>query len=598
MSEIAKRVELLREQMKAHQVDAYIVPTSDFHETEYVCDYFKARAFMSGFTGSAGTCVFTATEGKLWTDGRYFIQAQNQLEGSGIDLMRMGDEGVATIEEYLLETLPSHAVVGFDGRVLNTAMVENLQDKLKDKAITFQCDMDLVGAIWEDRPALPASRTFELAEKYTGKSAADKLAEVREEMKKAGADIHIITRVDDIAWLFNMRGDDIPCFPVVLCYALIREDAAFLYMNAERLSDDLKKTFADIHVTVKGYEDIYTDVKKLPADAAVLLDKANTNYKLVSSLPQGVRVINQPNPVVLMKAMKNPVELENTRRCHIRDGVAVTKFMYWLKTNIGKTKITEISAAEKLLELRKEQDHFIEPSFQTIAAYKDHAAMMHYSATPETDAELSAEGMLLVDSGGQYLEGTTDITRTFVLGEISDECRFHFTTVLRSMIALAKARFLYGCRGMNLDILARGPLWDLDLDYKCGTGHGIGHVLNVHESPNGFRWRVVPERNDSCVLEEGMIQSDEPGVYLEGRYGIRHENETIVRKGEKNEYGQFMYLETITFVPFDLDGVDASLMTQYERKWLNDYHAEVYAKLSPYLSKEENEWLKQATRAI
>lgn len=598
MSEIAKRVELLREQMKAHQVDAYIVPTSDFHETEYVCDYFKARAFMSGFTGSAGTCVFTATEGKLWTDGRYFIQAQNQLEGSGIDLMRMGDEGVATIEEYLLETLPSHAVVGFDGRVLNTTMVENLQDKLKDKAITFQCDMDLVGAIWEDRPALPASRTFELAEKYTGKSAADKLAEVREEMKKAGADIHIITRVDDIAWLFNMRGDDIPCFPVVLCYALIREDAAFLYMNAERLSDDLKKTFADIHVTVKGYEDIYTDVKELPADAAVLLDKANTNYKLVSSLPQGVRVINQPNPVVLMKAMKNPVELENTRRCHIRDGVAVTKFMYWLKTNIGKTKITEISAAEKLLELRKEQDHFIEPSFQTIAAYKDHAAMMHYSATPETDAELSAEGMLLVDSGGQYLEGTTDITRTFVLGEISDECRFHFTTVLRSMIALAKARFLYGCRGMNLDILARGPLWDLNLDYKCGTGHGIGHVLNVHESPNGFRWRVVPERNDSCVLEEGMIQSDEPGVYLEGRYGIRHENETIVRKGEKNEYGQFMYLETITFVPFDLDGVDASLMTQYERKWLNDYHAEVYAKLSPYLSKEENEWLKQATRAI
>lgn len=454
MSEIAKRVELLREQMKAHQVDAYIVPTSDFHETEYVCDYFKARAFMSGFTGSAGTCVFTATEGKLWTDGRYFIQAQNQLEGSGIDLMRMGDDGVATIEEYLLETLPSHAVVGFDGRVLNTAMVENLQDKLKDKTITFQCDMDLVGAIWEDRPALPASRTFELAEKYTGKSAADKLAEVREEMKKAGADIHIITRVDDIAWLFNMRGDDIPCFPVVLCYALIREDAAFLYMNAERLSDDLKKTFADIHVTVKGYEDIYTDVKELPADAAVLLDKANTNYKLVSSLPQGVRVINQPNPVVLMKAMKNPVELENTRRCHIRDGVAVTKFMYWMKTNIGKTKITEISAAEKLLELRKEQDHFIEPSFQTIAAYKDHAAMMHYSATPETDAELSAEGMLLVDSGGQYLEGTTDITRTFVLGEISDECRFHFTTVLRSMIALAKARFLYGCRGMNLDILS------------------------------------------------------------------------------------------------------------------------------------------------
>lgn len=598
MSEIAKRVEQLRDQMKQHQVDAYIVPTSDFHETEYVCEYFKARAFMSGFTGSAGTCVFTAEEGKLWTDGRYFIQAQKQLEGSGIDLMRMGEEGVSTIEEYLADVLPKNAVLGFDGRVMNTAMVEKLQEKLKEKNITIQCDMDLVGAIWKDRPALPASQTFALEEKYAGKSAADKLTALREEMKRFGADAHIITRVDDIAWLLNMRGHDIPCFPVVLCYALIKADTAVLYMNAKRLSEDLKAEFEQINLTVKGYEEIYEDVKYLEEGCHVLLDKANTNFKIVSSLPAGVQIINQPNPIVLMKAKKNPVELENIRRCHIRDGVAMTKFMYWLKHTVGKETITEISASEKLLAFRKEQDYFIEESFNTIAAYKDHAAMMHYSATKESDVELKEEGMLLVDSGGQYYEGTTDITRTFVLGPISEECRFHFTTALRSMIALAKARFLYGCRGMNLDILARGPLWDLDLDYKCGTGHGIGHVLNVHESPNGFRWRVVPERNDSCVLEEGMVQSDEPGVYLEGQYGIRHENETVVRKGEKNEYGQFMYLETITFVPFDLDGIDASLFTQYERQWLNDYHAEVYAKISPYLNKEECEWLKEATRAI
>lgn len=595
MNEIKARVEQLRAQMKAHGVDAYIVPTSDFHETEYVCDHFKAREYMSGFTGSAGTCVFTADEAKLWTDGRYFIQAAKQLEGSGIELMRMGDEGVPTIEAYLCDVLPAHATLGFDGRVMNTAMVERLCAQLSE--VTISCDMDLVGAIWHDRPALPASKTFELAQRYTGKSAAQKLSEVREAMAEAGADIHIITRVDDIAWLLNMRADDIPCFPVALCYILIDQQDAVLYINDARLSDDLKTTFAQIGVRTAAYDAIYEEVKHIPASSKVLLDKANTNYRITASLPQEVTIIDRPNPIVLMKAKKNPVELENIRRCHIRDAVAMTRFMYWLKTNAGKEKITEISASDQLLAFRQEQEHFIEP-IQTASAYQEHAALMHYIATPESDAELKAEGVLLVDSGGQYEEGTTDITRTFVLGELSDECKLHFTTALRSMIRLAKARFLYGCRGMNLDILAREPLWDLDLDYKCGTGHGIGHVLNVHEAPNGFRWQIVPERNDSCVLEEGMVQSDEPGVYLEGKYGIRHENETVVRKGTKNEYGQFMYLETITFVPIDLDGVDPNVLMPDERQWLNAYHAEVYEKVSPYLNDAERTWLKQATRAI
>ena len=416
-------------------------------------------------------------------------------------------------------------------------------------------------------------------------------------MAEAGADIHIITRVDDIAWLLNMRADDIPCFPVALCYILIDQQDAVLYLNDARLSDDLKTTFAQIGVRTAAYDAIYEEVKHIPASSKVLLDKANTNYRITASLPQEVTIIDRPNPIVLMKAKKNPVELENIRRCHIRDAVAMTRFMYWLKTHVGKEKITEISASDQLLAFRQEQEHFIEP-IQTASAYQRHAALMHYIATPESDVELRAEGMLLVDSGGQYEEGTTDITRTFVLGELSDECKLHFTTALRSMIRLAKARFLYGCRGMNLDILARGPLWDLDLDYKCGTGHGIGHVLNVHEAPNGFRWRIVPERNDSCVLEEGMVQSDEPGVYLEGKYGIRHENETVVRKGAKNEYGQFMYLETITFVPIDLDGVDVNVLMPDERQWLNAYHAEVYEKVSPYLNDAERTWLKQATRAI
>ena len=322
------------------------------------------------------------------------------------------------------------------------------------------------------------------------------------------------------------------------------------------------------------------------------------NYAITSTLKESIEIVSMPNPSQMMKAMKNEVEQKMTLHAHIKDAVAVTKFMYWLKTNIGKTEISEISATEYLLNLRKQQDGFIEPSFNTITAYKDHGAMMHYSATEETNYVLQPEGLLLVDSGGQYLDGTTDITRTFVLGEISDEIRFHFTTTLRSNIALSKAKFLYGCRGMNLDILARGPLWDLNLDYKCGTGHGIGHVLNVHEGPNGFRWKIVPERNDSCVLEEGMIQSNEPGVYIEGSHGIRHENEMIVRKGEKNEYGQFMYLEPITFVPFDLDGVDTAYMTKYEIAWLNEYHAKVYDIVSPYLNNEEKEWLKHATRAI
>lgn len=594
---IIEKLTALRSLMKERHMDAYIIPTSDFHETEYVGEHFKARKYMSGFSGSQGTLIVCQDKAALWTDGRYFIQAENQLQGTTIDLMKQGEEGVPTMEEYLYENVFEHGTVGFDGRVMNTALVEKLADKLQAKKSTFACEEDLVGMIWKDRPALPKKKGFFLEECYSGESTKEKLKRIRAVLKQEKATHHIVTSLDDIAWILNMRGWDIAHFPVMLSYLIIDENSASLYINESKLDDQLRDNLQENAIVICPYDAIYEDVKKIAQDAVVLLDKTIVNYAITSGLHKEITVINRPNPSQLMKAMKNPIELANNRKAHIKDAIAMCKFMYWLKTKIGKETITEISASTYLETLRKEQGCF-DISFDTISAYKEHAAMMHYSANEETNAELKPEGMLLVDSGAQYLEGTTDITRTFVLGAISDEIKHHFTTALRSHITLSKAHFLYGCRGLNLDILARGPLWDLALDYKCGTGHGVGHVLNVHEGPNGFRWRIVPERNDSCVLEEGMTQSNEPGVYVEGSHGIRHENEMVVCKGEKNEYGQFMYFETITFVPFDLDGIDASLLTQYEKAWLNAYHQEVYEKISPYLKEEEQSWLREATRAI
>ena len=459
-------------------------------------------------------------------------------------------------------------------------------------------DEDLVDLIWTDRPALSKTSPFILEEKYSGKSTAAKLADVRAKMREAGADTHILTCLYDIAWLLNVRAHDIKCVPVILSYLVMNETDCIWFLQEEVLDDTVKAYLQENHITTRPYEDIYEYVKTIPATAKVLMNESGVNYRIHNSLADGIEVINQVNPTELMRAVKNPVEVDNTRNAHVKDGVAFTKFMYWLKTNIGKIPMTEISASDYLEERRKEQDGFIEISFNTISAYGANAAMMHYSATPESNAELKPEGFLLVDSGGHYYEGTTDITRTMALGPITDEMRLHFTTVCRSNLNLANAKFLYGCCGLNLDILSRGPLWDLNIDYKCGTGHGVGYILNVHEGPNGFRWRIVPERKDNGTLEEGMITTDEPGVYLEGKYGIRTENELVCHKGEKNEYGQFMYFENITYAPIDLDAIDPDEMTGREKKMLNEYHAMVYRVLSPYMTEEENEWLKHYTRAI
>ena len=595
---INERIESLRREMEKRHMDIYMVPTADFHESEYVGEYFKARRFITGFTGSAGVAVITKTESGLWTDGRYFIQAANQLKNSEVKLYKMGVEGVPTVEEFIEEKLPENGCLGFDGRVVNTAQGQKLESIVKDKNGTMKVEEDLIDSIWEDRPSLSKEPAWLLDERYAGESVISKMTRVREEMKKAGADTHVLTSLDDIAWLFNIRGNDATHFPIVLSFVILTLKDAEFFVNEEVLSEEIRKTFAEYGVTIRKYEEIYDAVKAFSANSHVWIDCNKVNYRIKNSIPEGVEIINRSNPTLLMKAVKNKTEIENIRKAHVKDGVAFTKYMYWLKTNVGKIPMTEITTSDYLEDRRKEQENFLDLSFDTISAYQANGAMMHYSATKESCAELKPEGFLLVDSGAHYLEGSTDITRTMALGPITEKQKEYFTIVLRSNLNLAAAKFLYGCSGMNLDILSRGPLWDLGLDYRCGTGHGIGYLLNVHEAPNGFRWKHVPERNDGAVLEAGMVTTDEPGVYLEGEFGIRTENELICVEDEKNEYGQFMSFETVTYAPIDLDAVDPEAMTKKERKLLNDYHKMVYEKISLYLEEEEKEWLKKYTREI
>lgn len=594
---IQKRLEALRSEMKKRGITVYVVPTSDFHQSEYVGEYFKARKYMTGFTGSAGTAVITMKEAGLWTDGRYFIQAAAQLEGSGVTLFRMGEEGVPKVEEYVEEQLEKGGCIGFDGRVMDAKAGKKYAEIAEKKEGSLYVTEDLVDIIWTERPSLPAHKVWILEQEYAGMSTEEKLSQVREQMKQEGADVHILASLYDIAWLLNLRGDDIDHVPVFLSFVAVEEKKTTLFINQEILEDKVKKYLKDNQIQVEDYEKIYAYAENLK-DHKVLMSLEEVNYRIAENVQKHSQIVDAPNPSLLLKSIKNETELENTRIAHLKDAVAVTKFMYWLKTNIGKKEITEISASDYLEELRKEQEHFLDVSFDTICAYGANAAMMHYSASEESNAVLKPEGFLLVDSGGHYLEGTTDITRTFALGELSHEQKKHFTAVCRSNLNLANAKFLYGCSGINLDILARGPLWDMGIDYRCGTGHGVGHILNVHEGPNGFRWKVVQERNDSGKLEAGMITTDEPGVYLEGAYGIRLENELICVKDEKNEYGQFMKFENITYVPMDLDAILPEEMTFREKQELNEYHQMVYEKISPYLNEEERIWLKEYTRAI
>lgn len=593
---VRERIAALREKMQDRKIDAYLVPTDDFHASEYVGEYFKCRKYITGFTGSAGTAVILQDMAGLWTDGRYFIQAAAQLEGTGVELFKMGEPGVLTVHEFLEEKLGDGMCLGFDGRTVNAKEAVELEKILGKKGAFLSVDYDLIGEVWEDRPALSCEPVMELDVKWAGESRADKCARIRKAMEKKGADAFVLTSLDDIAWLLNIRGGDVHCCPVVLSYLVMTKTEIRLFANEKAFPTEVQTALLKDGVTLLPYDDIYAYVKTFTKEMTVLLCKKKVNSRLVSNIPEGVAVLDEENLTLLPKAVKNPVEVENERIAHIKDGVALTKFIYWLKRNVGKIPVTELSAEEKLYSFRMQQENFIDNSFDPIISYGAHAAINHYSATPDTDIAIEPGNFVLADTGGHYYEGTTDTTRTIVMGTVNDEQKKYFTAVLRGMLNLGNAKFRYGCTGVNLDYLARGPLWELGKDFNHGTGHGVGYLLNVHEGPNSFRWKVIPGNN--AVLEEGMITSDEPGYYVENEYGIRHENMIVCKKAEKTEFGQYMCFESLTMVPFDLDAVVPEQMTARERELLNDYHAQVYEKISPYLNEEEKEWLKDATRAI
>ncbi len=593
---IPERLRLLREKMKTAGIDLYMVTSADFHGSEYVGDFFKCRAFITGFTGSAGTAVIAQDAAYLWTDGRYFIQAAEQLQDTTVTLMKMGQEGVPTVKQFLLDHLKEGQVLGFDGRTVPASTGRELQQKLAAKGVSVRYQQDLIAEIWDDRPALSAEPVYELDVQYTGKSRAEKCAAVRKEMAESGADTLVLTSLDDIAWLLNIRGGDVAYNPVVLSYLMFTGGEIRLYANEKCFDKKVTAALAAEGVHIYPYNDIYADIRALKPGTRLMLDCGSANYQAVMDVPEGVEILDRENPTYLPKAIKNPVEVANEKAAHIQDGIAVTRFIYWLKHTIGKEKITEMSAAKKMEEFRQMGKNYLGQSFAPIVSYGEHAAMCHYSPSEESDIEIEPHGFALADTGGQYLEGTTDITRTFAVGPLSYEQKHHYTLVLRGHLQLAAARFLYGCTGTALDYACRKPLWDEALDYNHGTGHGVGYLLNVHEGPNSFRYRIVPGHN--AVLEEGMITSNEPGLYLEGKYGIRIENMIVCRKDVKNEYGQFMAFDNLTFVPYEPEAVLPEEMSAKERALYNAYMEEVYQKISPYLPAEEAAWLRKETHSI
>lgn len=571
-----KEIEALRDEMHKHGIDVYIVPTTDYHGSEYINDYFKCREFLSGFTGSAGTLVVTADEAGLWTDGRYFLQAGNQLAGSGIQLMKMGEPGVPTVEEYLENTMKDGMVLGFDGRVIDAtfgkALAEKYQLKFKE---------DLTDLIWSDRPDVNPSEIYPVPLDVTGETTESKLGRIRKAMEEEGADYHLITTLNDVAWIYNLRADDVENTPVFYGYTLITKDSAKLYVMDEKLE---KADCAE----VLPYDQVITDLEALE-EGSILINEAGINYTILQAIPEQVKIINKPNPSEMMKAVKNEVEIRSTKHAHLKDGVAVVNFLYWVKKNVGKIPMTEISAADYLHDCRAAQDGFHDLSFETISGYGPNGAIIHYAPTPETDAEIRPEGFLLVDSGGQYCDGTTDITRTIVMGPVTEEMKKHYTAVLRCHLKLAMAEFSPETLCTELDMMTRGPLHEMGLNYNHGTGHGVGHMLSVHEGPHS-----ISPRGGNSTMAPGMITSNEPGLYLEGKYGIRIETETLCYEKEPG----VLALETITLAPYERDAINVDELSAEEIAWLNAYHKKVREALTPHLNGEVAEWLKEVTEEL
>ena len=593
---IIERLSQLRAQMEEKGIDVYVVPTADFHQSEYVGDHFKARAFITGFTGSAGTAVITKDAAGMWTDGRYFLQGASQLEGSTIELMKMGEPETPAMHDYIAAALPEGGTLGFDGRVIAMGEGQEFEALTAAKGAKIVYDYDLIDAIWEDRPALSEEPVFALGVEYTGETTAEKLARIREVMAAKGANVHALTTLDDICWTLNIRGNDIEFFPLVLSYMIVKMDKVDLYINEAKLSDEIKASFAADGIELHPYNDIYEDIKALNGEDTLLVDPAQLNYALFKNIAADVKKVEARNPEVLFKACKNDVEIKNIRIAALKDSVAHVRFMKWVKENVNKEVITEMSASDKLDEFRKEMGNFIRPSFEPISSYGEHAAIVHYSSSPETDVQLKEGTLYLTDTGAGFLEGSTDITRTYALGEVPAIMKEHFTLVAMGNLRVSNAKFLKGAFGANIDMLARGPFWDRGLNYNHGTGHGIGYLLNIHEGPSGIRW--MPRPADSTPYEKGMLISNEPGLYIAGSHGIRLENDILVCEGEKNEYGQFMYFDVLTYIPFDLDAIDPSVMNSDDIKYLNAYHKDVYEKVSPFLNDEEKAWLAHYTREI
>ena len=584
----------LRAVMAKHGVDYCLVPSNDFHGSEYLSSHFKARKWVSGFTGSAGTLLVGKDWAGLWTDGRYFLQAADQLACSGIELMKMGEPGVPTLNDYLEKHLQKGNVLAFDGRVVSTRQEMGLRKLTEKCGASIACEDDLVGEIWTDRPALSAEPAFELAAEVVGKSRGEKLMDLRAALAKEGADAVVIASLMDVCWLMNLRGADVACTPVMLSFAAVTAEEAVLFVNPAVLNEEIKANLANDGVTVRNYEDVYDFVRRLKAGSKVMMNLNVVNSKLKTCVPEGVEIIDKADPTTLPKACKNEKEVDNFRIAHIKDGAAVTKFMRWVKENVGKIDMDEISVAEKLEQFRREQPGYIGPSFEPIMGYGPHGAIVHYSATKESCAKLEAKSFLLSDTGAHFIEGSTDITRTYALGELTDDEKRFYTLVLKGNLQLGNAQWKAGCTGANLDYLAREPLWRLEADYNHGTGHGVGYILSVHEGPQSIHWG----RANTTPLEVGMITSNEPGFYLEGAFGVRLENLTAVKEVATNGYGRFLRFETLTMVPIDLDAIIPELLGEECRNVLNAYHAKVRQTLAPYMTAEENAWLADATRAI
>lgn len=591
-----KEITQLQQKMAEMSIDYYLVPTSDYHHSEYISDYFKCREYLSGFTGSAGTLLVSQTQAWLWADGRYHIQAQQELTGTGIHLMKDGLTGVPMLSDFLKDCMETGQTLGFDGRLYTPGFISGLKRKLSAKQILFVYDKDLVQEIWKDRPKLVAEPVYVYPERYAGTTVSEKIAAYRDYLMKYQADCQLLTSLTDIAWLFNLRGHDVACTPVFLSYAFLSLKEVILFIQEGVLTQEAKEYLQNNGIETRDYHSFYDFVKSIE-HVRMLVDYSDLNYCCYQSLSDTNTLLRAAKYTTSAKIIKNDTEIEHTRACHLRDGVYMTKFMYWLKNTIRKRSLSELEAAAYIDQLRLSDDLALDLSFETISAYGKNAAIVHYRPSAESNTVVEAKGMLLVDSGGHYLDGTTDITRTFILGPITEEEKLCYTTTCRSMLHLANAKFLTGCRGSNLDCLAREPMWELGIDFLHGTGHGVGHVLSVHEGPNNFRFRVNSGNLDAVLLP-GMITTDEPGIYQAEKFGIRIENELLCKKWKQNQYGQFLEFEYLTYAPIDLDGIEPDLMNEQEKQWLNDYHKKVYEKISPYLSKDERKWLKEYTREI